>query len=299
MKISNIFKPHKIIYHLNFTPFKYFIPDKMFVKAQFKNYLKKDLNLKKPETFTEKLQWMKLYDRNPDYTDFVDKYKMKKIIAEKIGEQYVVPVLGVWDNPSDVDFDLLPERFVLKTNHDSKGVCICRDKENFDKEAAIKKLEFCIKRNFYYEGREWPYKNVKRCVFAEEYLENGSKGELKDYKIFCFNGEPKIMYIVPERTPGKETYADFFDMEFNHLDLRMDHDYSPVPIEKPKNFELMKELAKKLSDGIPQVRVDFYEVEGQVYFGEMTFFHSSGTAPVRPESWNKKLGSWINLPEKR
>lgn len=293
---SNLFRPYKIIYHLNFTPFKYLIPDKMMIKAAFKNYLNKDLDLENPRTFNEKLQWIKLYDRNPRYTDLVDKYKMKQIIAEQLGPEYVVPVLGVWEKPEDIDFDVLPNQFVLKTNHDSKGICICRDKATFDKAAAIKKLDFAIKRDFYYEGREWPYKNVKRCVFAEAYLEDKSNGTLCDYKLFCFNGEPKIMYIVPGRIPGQETFADFFDMDFNRLELTMDHDHSKGPVEKPKNFELMKKMAAKLSAGIPQVRVDFYEVNGQVYFGEMTFFHSNGLAPVNPPEWNERLGSWIKLP---
>jgi len=227
----------------------------------------------------------------------VDKYEAKKYVASIIGEEYIIPTLGVWDSIDDIDWDTLPYQFVLKCTHDSGGLVVCRDKSKLDKEAAIKKLKASFKVEFYYSAREWPYKNVKPRVIAEKYMEDSS-GELTDYKYFCFNGEPKAIFIASDRLdPTVDTKFDFFDMDFNHLDFRGGHPNATKSVLKPVGFEHMKELARKLSKGIPHVRVDFYDIDGHVYFGELTFYHWGGMAPFDPEEWNYKFGEWIKLPK--
>jgi len=274
------------------------VPTDKFLKNRYRYEMGKELNLEAPVTYTEKLQWLKLYDHKPEYTVMVDKFQVKQYVAERIGEPYVVPLLGVWENVNDIDFDSLPERFVLKTTHDSGGVVICKDKKTLDIAASRKKLNRFLKRNYYNCNREWPYKNVKPRIIAEEYMEDSEYKELRDYKFFTFGGEPRVLYIAQGRGKGEPTVADFFDMDFNHLPFTIDHEMADVPPEKPKNFEKMKCLAAELSKGTPQLRVDFYEVDGQVYFGEMTFFHCSGMAPFHPGSWDKTFGDWVVLPEK-
>lgn len=275
------------------------VPADTFLKRKYRILMNKELQLQEPVLYTEKLQWLKLYDHRPEYTRMVDKYEVKQYVADKIGAEYVIPLLGVWDRVEDIDFDALPKRFVLKTTHDSGGIVVCKDKSELNVAAAKKRLRFFLKRNYYDENREWPYKNVKPRIIAEAYMEDSRQGELRDYKFFTFGGEPKVLYITQGRGKGEPTVADFFDMEFNHLPFTIDHDMADVPPEKPVNFELMKKLAAQLSEGTPQLRVDFYEVDGRVYFGEMTFFHCSGMAPFHPEQWNRTFGDWVTLPPKR
>lgn len=275
------------------------IPAEAFLGKMYQIRMGRELNLEDPVTYTEKLQWLKLYDHRPEYTTMVDKYAVKQYVAEKIGPEYVVPLLGVWDSVEDIDFDSLPGRFVLKTTHDSGGIVVCKDKSSLDFEAARKKLRYFHRRNYYDHNREWPYKNVPHRIIAEAYMEDTSTAELRDYKFFAFGGVPKVLYIAQGRGHGGETVADFFDMEFNHLPFTIDHDMAPVPPKKPECFEEMKRLAAILSEATPQLRVDFYEVDGKVYFGEMTFFHCSGMAPFHPEEWDRKFGEWVILPEKR
>ena len=255
------------------------------------------LNLDNPKTFNEKLQWLKAYDLNPRYTDIVDKYTVKGIIADKIGEEYLIPTLAVYESPAEIDWESLPEKFVLKCTHDSGGLEICKDKSSFDFDAAKRRIDKILKQNFYWVSREWPYKNVKPRVIIEKYMEDTKTGELRDYKFFTFNGVPKVMYIATGRGTG-ETYGDFFDMDFNHLDMAIDHRTAPVKPQKPHNFEVMKQAAEKLAKGIPQVRVDFYEIDGKPYFGEMTFFHCGGFDRLKPEKLNEVWGEWIDLPPK-
>ena len=250
------------------------------------------LDLDNPKRYTEKLQWIKLYDHNPLYSTMVDKAAAKEWAARIIGAEHIIPTLGLWDDPDEIDFAGLPNRFVLKCTHDSKSVQICRDRRSFDIPMAKACLKRALNREFHYEGRQWPYKNVPPRVLAEAYMENEATGDLRDYKFFTFNGVPKVMYIATGRGSG-ETYGDFFDMDFHHLDLRIDHKTAPVCPEKPALFEQMKEAAKLLAEGTPQVRVDFYEVNGQFYFGEMTFFHCSGFVNFQPDEWDEKFGSWM------
>lgn len=274
----------------------FWMSDKQVIEKKYYYRFGVKPNLNHPATYNEKLQWLKLNDRRPVYTQMVDKHEAKAFIAEKIGDAYVVPTLGVWDRFDDIDFEQLPDRFVLKCTHDSGGIVICRDKSKLDIARARKKIEKSMGRNYYYVGREWPYKNVKPRIIAEEFLEDAGDSELRDYKFFTFGGVPRVVYITQGRAAAGRTTADFFDMDFNHLDMKMDHDHAPIPPHPPKNFEQMKELAAVLSQGIPQLRVDFYEVNGRVYVGELTFFHCGGMVSVKPDSWARRFSDWIQLP---
>lgn len=275
------------------------IPTEVLLKRIYRAQFGRELNLENPVAYTEKLQWLKLYDQRPEYARMVDKYAAKDFIAEIIGSEYVVPLLGVWDRVEDINFEQLPRQFVLKTTHDSGGIVICKEKETLDIPGAKNKLHFYLKRDYYSRNREWPYKYVPHRVIAEAYMEDSQHKELRDYKFFTFGGVPKVLYIAQGRGQGGQTYADFFDMEFQHLPFTIDHEMAPVLPEKPKNFELMKALAAKLSEGTPQLRVDFYEVDGKVYVGEMTFFHCSGMVPFHPEEWDNIFGDWVILPPKQ
>jgi len=273
------------------------MPDKKFLETKFKIQMGKKLNLDNPKTFNEKLQWLKLYDRNPLYTTLVDKYAVRQYIKDTIGEEYLIPLVGgPWKTFDEIDFDALPDQFVLKCTHDSGGLVICRDKSKLDKEKARRKIEKCLKTNYYYGNREWPYKNVPPQIIAEKYMTDTLTAELRDYKFFCFDGMVKALFIATERAnETEETKFDFFDENFQHLPFTNGHPNAAKLPEKPKRFELMKELAAKLSKGIPHVRVDFYEVDEKVYFGELTFFHWSGLVPFNPPEWDQKVGDWITL----
>jgi len=273
--------------------------DEAFVKLLYRAGVGKKLNLNNPQTYNEKLQWLKLHDRRPLYTQIVDKFEVRSYVAEKIGKQYLIPLVGgPWDSFDEIDFDALPNQFVLKCTHDSGGVVVCKDKRAFDKEKARALIEKHLKVNFFWAGREWPYKNVKPRIIAEQYMEDKSTSELRDYKFFCFDGTPRYLFIATERQDESvDTKFDFFDMDYKHLDIRNGHPNATVPPKKPVCFEEMKKLAAVLSKGIPQVRVDFYEVNGVVYFGELTLSHWSGAVAFEPEEWDLKFGEWIVLPK--
>lgn len=273
------------------------LPDKAYLKLIYRCNFGKRLDLKNPVTYNEKLQWLKLYDRRPEYTMLVDKYEVKQYVKNVIGEQYLIPTLGVWNRFEDIDFDSLPNEFVLKCTHDSGGLVICTDKSKFDYSAAAQKIQRCLKTNYYNHGREYPYKNVKPRIIAEQYMVDESGYELKDYKFFCFDGVARIMFIATDRqVPGEETKFDFYDMDFKHLPFTNGHPNSLHEIKRPKAFSEMRYLAEKLSRGLPQARIDFYDINGSVYFGEITLFHWSGMMPFKPDEWDKILGSYIKLP---
>lgn len=272
--------------------------DEWYVKTRYYLYTGEKLNLDNPRTYNEKLCWQKLYDHNPLYTTMVDKYAVKDYVAGVIGGGYIIPTIGVWDNPDEIDWNLLPDQFVLKTTHDSGGVIIVKDKNSLDKNYAIAKLNACLKADNYATTREWPYKNVPRRVIAEKYIEDKKVGELRDYKFFAFDGVVRAMFVSQGRNKkGEDVRFDYFDANYNHLPIYQYHEFGEIIPEKPTSFELMKELASKLSRGIPQVRVDLYEVDGKVYFGELTFFHHGGIVPFKPNEWNEIFGSWITLPK--
>lgn len=290
--------PHRMLTSIVYRT-KRLWTDKFYLKVLFRNHMGYPLNLRNPQTFSEKLQWLKLYNRDPKYTVMVDKVKAKEYVASIIGEDYIIPTLGVWKNPDDIDFSKLPDRFVLKCNHNSGlGMYICKDKSKMDIEKVKEDLRKGLKQDYFINNREWPYKDVPRRAFAEAYMED-EYGELRDYKWFCFDGEVKALFIATDRSKGEhETRFDFFDENYNHLPFTNGHPNADVLPEKPKMFEQMKELAAKLSKGIPHVRIDFYEVGTHIYFGEMTFFHWSGLMPYEPEEWDFIFGSWLKLPER-
>ncbi len=276
----------------------WFLPDGYILRLKYRLLMGKELDLDNPKTFNEKLQWLKLHDRKDIYTTMVDKYEAKKYVAKIIGEEYIIPTLGIYNSFDEIDFNRLPKKFVIKCTHDSGGLVICKDKEKLDKKMARKKIERSLKRNYYYGNREWPYKNVKPRIIIEELLEDkeSPSTSMRDYKFFCFDGKPEIMYL----SEGLENHAtasmSFYDMDFKLTDCkRRDYkklDYTP---KKPKNFEKMKEYSAVLSKGIPHVRVDWYEVNGKLYFGELTFSSCGGFMPFESEEWDRRLGDMIDL----
>lgn len=298
-KIKKILKnPALIFLSLGQRGWFNWMSDRLYLKIAYQIKMGKPLNLNKPLTYNEKLQWIKLNIHDDLWTKLVDKYEVKPIIAKIIGSQYIIPTLGIYDRFDDIDFNTLPDQFVLKCTHNSGGLIICKDKSKFDHKSAKKILEKSLKQNFFYGQREWPYKNVKPRIIAEKYMEDSASSDLRDYKFFCFDGKVKALFIATERmNNSQETKFDFFDADFNHLSFQNGHPNAGILPQKPSQFNLMKELAAKLSKEIPQVRVDFYEVDGKVYFGEMTFFHWSGMVPFVPEEWDYKFGEWIDLPK--
>lgn len=290
-----IIDPRKRFSYLARLGFYNGMRDEKFIKKEYFLKMGERLNLEDPKTFNEKMQWLKLHDKKDIYTTMVDKAEVKKYVADVIGEEYIIPTIGVYDRFEDIDFDQLPQRFVMKCTHDSGGLVICKDKSKLDKKAARKKINKYLRRKYFYIHREWPYKNVTPRIIIEKYMEDKKDKELRDYKLFCFNGKFKIMFIATNRQGDGETYFDFFDENFKHLPFTNGHPNAPVLPHRPARFKEMVKLAEKLSRGIPQVRVDFYDVNGKTYFGEMTFFHWSGLVPFEPKEWDEKLGELIDL----
>ncbi|MBR3252635.1 glycosyl transferase [Candidatus Saccharibacteria bacterium] len=272
------------------------LSDKFYLSVVYYLKFKKRMNWKKPRTFNEKIQWLKLYDRRDVYTMMVDKYEAKKYVADIIGEKYIIPTIGIYNDFNEIDFDKLPKRFVIKCTHDSGGVVICKDKTKLDKKKTREKIEGSLKRNFFYSYREWPYKNVKPRIIIEKYMEDKKNKSMRDYKFFCFGGKPEIMYLSEGLENHETAGMSFYDMDMRLIDCKRSDfrqiDYIP---EKPKNFEKMKELSSVLSKGIPHLRVDWYEINGRLYFGELTFSTCSGMVPFEDEKWDKKLGDLIDL----
>lgn len=273
------------------------IADKPYLKNLYRCQMGEKLDLRNPHTFNQKIQWLKLYDHNPLYTTMVDKYAMKQYVSDIIGPEYVVPLLGVWDKPEDIDWDALPEKFVLKTTYGGGGsVIICKDKNKFDKEAAVAKLRRLMKTDIYNLLCEWPYKNVPKRIIAEQFLET-SEDCLKDFKFYMFDGVCKALFIASDRASG-ETKADYFDASFKKLNFTWGYPHAEVSPQKPESFDEMVQLAEKLSKGLPHVRVDFYEVNGKAYFGELTFYDASGFAKFDPKEWDEIFDEWITVPDK-
>lgn len=272
------------------------VDDEIAIKCYFRARTGESLNLENPRTFNEKLQWLKLHDRNPLYTMLVDKVHVKNWVASKIGTQYVTPTYAVWDSVEEVDLNDLPEQFVLKTNHDNGSVCICKDKGSFDFDEAKVQLNRHLNRNFFYEaGREWPYKNVKPLVFAEEYLEpSGNATDLADYKVMCFGGKPKLIQVHHGRN-ARHT-QDFYDVTWNRLKIMQEGlPMAPLPDERPVQLEEVLMLSKNLSEGMAHVRVDWFIVKNRPYFGEMTLYDASGFDVFTNPADDERIGGWIDL----
>lgn len=287
------------------TLFKYIVyktariwSDETFLKMLFPLRVGYKLNLDNPKTFNEKLQWLKLHNRKPIYTKMVDKVEAKEFVANIIGEEYIIPTLGVYDSVDEIDFDKLPDQFVLKCTHDSGGIVVCSNKSELDIEEVRNKLRKGLKRRYFYQNREWPYKQVKPRIIAEKYMVDESGYELKDYKFFCFDGKVELLFIATDRgSKTEETKFDFFDADFNHLPFTNGHPNATKPSVRPKGFDKMKEIAAILSKGHPHLRVDLYDINGKIYFGELTFYHWSGMTPFVPIEWDYKLGDMIKLPK--
>lgn len=269
-----------------------------FLKILFKKDMGRELDLENPQTYSEKIQWLKLYNRKQCYVNFVDKYEVKKIVASLIGEEYIIPTIGIYNKFSEINFNELPEQFVIKSTNGggNTGVVICKDKKNFNVKAARRKINSSL--NDLSDSGEWPYKRMPKRIIVEQYMEDTTYHELRDYKFFCFDGVVKALFVATDRSKGEELKFDFFDENFVHLPFVQGHPNSKTAIEKPVNFELMKSIAEKISAGEPHLRVDLYEINGKVYFGEITLFHFSGLEPFVPIEWDYKFGSWIKLPNK-
>lgn len=270
-----------------------FIPDEPYLKMVFWIKTGKKLNLKNPVTYCDKLNWLKLHDVHPEYTRLVDKVAVRDYLKEILGEDICLPLLGVWEHYDDIDFDALPDKFVLKCNHDSGSVKVITDKAAMDHAALREFYESRLKQNPYLLGREYPYRDVPPRIYAEQYMVPAGDSDINDYKFFCFDGKPEILFVATERST--DCKFDFFDMDFNHLDIDNIHPQSGKPIEKPKTFEQMKQLAAKLSQGMKFVRIDLYEIDGKLWFSEFTIYHAGGFWPMSPVEWEYKLGDLIRI----
>ncbi len=271
------------------------MPDEEYLKKMFLAWVGYPLNLDNPRTFNEKMQWLKIHDRKDIYSTMVDKCLAKDYVSKKIGNDVIIPSLCIWDDVKDVDFDKLPNQFVIKCNHNSGlGMCICTDKTKANKQQIKINLSKGLRQDYYLKGREWPYKNIRRRILAEKYMVDESKKELKDYKVFCFNGKPEFIQVDFGRfsVHERKVYSTKWEcLGFSSL-------YPPNTsreIDRPTCLRRMLEISEELSKGIPFIRVDMYVIDNRVYFGEMTLYHGSGFEPFYPDGWDLKLGDLLDL----
>jgi len=283
-----------ILYFLRISGLWRIVRDEFYLRILYRCSLRQKLNLSCPVSFNEKLNWCKLYDRKLSYSLMADKYEVKKIVEEKIGKEYVIPCFGVWSSVDEIDWDMLPNSFVLKCTHDSGGNFIIKDKVSINKNDLVCQIRKKLSTSYYKFGLEWPYKNIKPRVLAEFLLEDGCENELIDYKWLCFNGEPQVMYITNKGTYG-EIYENYYDMDFNPLDINHNFPRRMSEYIKPQEFQKMKQLASILSKGLSFIRIDFFDVNGKIYFGEYTFYDHAGLRPFTSEKWNIILGNMIEL----
>ncbi len=288
--------PALVFFYLGLKGHFKFIPDEPYVRICYRIQMGKRLELDPPRTFNEKLQWLKLHDRRPEQTRWVDKYEVRKLIAGLVGEDHLFPLLGVWDRAEDVDFDRLPDRFVLKCTHDSGGTVICRDKSRFDVRAARRKLAAGLKRNYYWAGREWAYKDVRPRIIAEPLMADESGTELKDYKFFCFDGEPRLIQVDFDRFANHK--RNLYDLEWRYQPFQLMFPTDPGRvIPKPANLDEVLAFVRRITPKVPFMRTDLYLIGRRIYFGEFTLHHGGGAEPFQPESYDEQLGTWIRLPE--
>ena len=290
---------HKLLKELYTDLFKW-MPDRAYISMSYLIKTHSFMHWSNPVSFSEKLQWLKVNNRNPIYSKLVDKYEVKEFISETIGQQYAIPTLAVWNNVEEIDFNLLPQAFVLKCTHDSGSVIICKNKEFFDYEQAKKKLNHHLKRNLYYLSREWPYKNVIPRIIAEPLLQTEDGTPISDYKIFCFNGEPKIVYVTFGRGSEEKMKINYYDLSWNKLNLRhLNYDNYQGSFTPPESFANMLYLARELSKGFTFIRIDFYDIDGKIYVGEMTFYPDGGWGfhKSTPRSMDIQLGNMIDIPK--
>lgn len=285
---------------------RWWMPDKWYIELYWEKAFGSTLNLESPQTYCEKMNWIKLYDRNPLYTIMADKYLVKKYVLDKLGDKFVIPTLAIYKSADEIDIDKLPDKFVLKCNHDSGSTIVCTDKSKFDIEQAKERLKNAMSVQYFYLSREWPYKNIPHRIIAEQYIEPELRYDelgnvLKEsediwtYKFICTNGVPRIMYVTVK---NDDVWENYYDMDFNVLDISSTFRHSIIPIPKPECWEELKQIASKLTQGIPHVRCDFYVIRGKIYFSEFTFFNWGGWMSLKPDKWNKIIGDWIELPKK-
>lgn len=289
-------KPHGWFFCLASRGLLKRMDDETYLKKLFFYSLGYELDLEHPKTFNEKLQWLKLHDRRPLYTTMADKLAVKEYIAQKLGPEYVIPVVGgPWSSPGEIDFDALPEQFVLKCTHDSGGLVVCRDRTSLDREAVRSKLGRCLKRNYFWSMREWPYRDIRPRIFAERYMQDGETRVLNVYKIFNFSGVPTLIQSIQNDKQPEES-IDYFTPDWELQQLSQGFPNSAVPLPKPKTLPEMLRLAAKLSEGFPFLRTDFFEINGRVCFSEFTFYSDSGLGAFDPPEWDERLGRLIRLP---
>jgi hypothetical protein len=272
------------------------IPDRLYIQLRYFMKFRRFCDLRDPKTYNEKLQWMKLNYRVPGEWMLVDKFEVKSHVVDQIGGDYVIPTLGLYNSADEIDLDALPNSFVLKCTHDSGGVVLVPDKSKLDTAAAQKKLQLTLEKNYFYGGREPHYREITPRIIAEPFLRDDAAGQLFDYKFFCFDGKVKALFIASDRASGNVKF-DYFDADFHPLDIRQPYPKSAVPPQKPERYDEMLSIARRLSRGHPHVRVDLYQVDGRVYFGELTFYHFGGMEPFTPKKWDRVFGDWLTLPE--
>ena len=292
-KQKYIFK--KLFFSLRDHGFLNWVNDKTYLKIYYKIETGERLNLKQPKTFNEKLQWLKLYYRKKDFSTMVDKYDVKKLISEKIGEQYVIPSIGIYNSFDEIDFDILPNQFVIKSTHNSGGVVVCKNKNEFKSVLYKEKFKNLMKQNYFYHGREWPYKNVKPRILVETYMKDEKYDVLPVYKVLNFGGEPKLIQVILNDKTKNET-VDYYDVNWKKLDIRQNFPNSSIVLPKPEKLDEILNLARKLSADFPHIRTDFYIINNKVYFSEYTFFSDCGFKKFIPSRWDLTLGNLIELP---
>ena len=275
-------------------PLSRLLPDKLYLSLAYRYFFGKKIDWDNPKTYNEKLQWIKVYDHNPRYTKLVDKYESKLELEKIIGKEFIVPYYGVWDAYEEIPFEELPQKFVLKCTHDSGSVFIINDKNNINYIELRNKINGAMKKNFYWLCREWPYKNIRPRIIAEYLLED-DQGIL-DYKVFSFNGKARALFVASDRNnKDTETKFDFYNIDFEPMNIINGHPNSGKVINKPRNFSKMIEIAEVITRGIPQARIDFYEVDSKLYVGEVTMFHWGGFKKFEPDCWDEIFGDWIDL----
>jgi hypothetical protein len=289
-------KPSLLFLSLGHRGLLNWMSDETYLKIAFRATIGKYLDLSNPKTFNAKLQWLKIHDRKEEYSLWVDKFEAKRMAADVIGEEHIIPTLGIWDSFDEIDFNQLPDQFVLKCTHDSGGLVICKNKATFDTVKARKKICKSLNHNFFYDGREWPYKNVKPRIIAEVFMSNLGEDDLVDYKLMTFNGKVKCIFTCTKRYTECGTHVTFFDTQWNKLDFGRHYPIDTDEISKPKSLEQMITMAEKIAVNIPFARIDFYDIEGNPYFGEVTFFPGDGFEEFNPEEWDSIMGGWLELP---
>lgn len=299
-KIKNMLKKNEdivtTVHLIRQFYYKNFFKDEEMIRKIFKQRLGREVNLENPKKFNDKLQWLKLNWYDPLAVKCADKYAVREVVKDKIGEEYLNELYAVYNSVDEIDISKLPNKFVLKGTHGSGFNIICKDKENMNWKKEKKKMKRWLRKNYYWRTREWVYKDIKPRIVAEKYLKHPEYGDLKDYKIYCFNGEPKLTQVDIDRFGNHK--QNFYDKNWNFKDIRIWCENDPDnQIKKPKNYADMIRISKILSKPFPHVRVDLYNVDGKIYFGELTFFHQSGMANFIDKDLEIQMGNWVDLSQ--